>query len=131
MGDVVLKGGLRYQEDEDVVYIWHSSDNACEKCQALNEKTFCSIDEIPDLPHPNCKCWVEDKKKDDEECDCWKIAEKFDELIQQANSLRLELSEIVSRISGFAKSISISGILFVEPISSWFIIAKIPLDNVL
>ena len=30
--------------EEEVEYVWHSSDNACEKCLELNGKIFDSID---------------------------------------------------------------------------------------
>lgn len=29
------------------VYVWHASDNACEKCQSLDGKEFDNIDDIP------------------------------------------------------------------------------------
>ena len=58
MSETVLKGGISYTEGE-IEYIWHTEDGACEKCQALNGLTFKNTDEIPNKPHPNCRCWVE------------------------------------------------------------------------
>lgn len=84
MSETVLKGRISYTEGE-IEYIWHTEDGACEKCQALNGLTFKNIDEIPDKPHPNCRCWVEvidedennyqnpntnEPPEDDELCDC-------------------------------------------------------------
>jgi len=62
----VLKGGVSYTEGENN-YIWHSTSSACEACQALNGMSFDSIDSIPDRPHPNCRCWIEDKEKKEKE----------------------------------------------------------------
>lgn len=58
-----LKGGI-----SNNVYIWHSSDNACPKCQSLDGEKFENIDDIPDRPHPNCKCYIETVI--DDECGC-------------------------------------------------------------
>ena len=58
MSETVLKGGISYTEGE-IEYIWHTEEGACEKCQALNGLTFKNIDEIPNKPHPNCRCWIE------------------------------------------------------------------------
>ena len=94
MTETVLKGGICYNE-----YIWHTEDGACEKCQALDGLTFKNIDEIPDKPHPNCRCWVEvsdedennyqnpntnEPPEDDELCDCW---DKIQEIIDDINEL--------------------------------------------
>ena len=46
----------------DYYFEWHSEPGACEKCQALDGKTFDDANTIPDKPHPNCKCWIERKK---------------------------------------------------------------------
>ncbi|MBR3604640.1 MAG: hypothetical protein IKL52_01265, partial [Candidatus Gastranaerophilales bacterium] len=58
MSETVLKGGISYTEGE-IEYIWHTEEGACEKCQALNGLKFKNTDEIPDKPHPNCRCWIE------------------------------------------------------------------------
>jgi len=58
MGKIILKGGISYNEG-DFYYIWRSEEGACEKCQALNGLKFTNADEIPDKPHPNCRCWIE------------------------------------------------------------------------
>ncbi len=46
----------------DYYFEWHSEPGACEKCQAMDGKTFDDANTIPDKPHPNCKCWIERKK---------------------------------------------------------------------
>jgi len=119
MSETILKGRISNSEEE-VEYVWHSSNNACEKCLELKGKIFDSIDEIPDLPHPNCKCWVEDRKKEekfnpkeDEQCDCWDKVENLlnqaDEAQGDANSSKEELVEykkqIENEISNFNEKI--------------------------
>lgn len=52
----VLKGGVSYNK-----YVWHSenSENTCDICKSLDGQEFDYYDEIPERPHPNCKCTVE------------------------------------------------------------------------
>ena len=47
--------------DKNKKYIWISERDktTCEKCQSLNGKIF-SGDKVPNRPHPNCKCEVEE-----------------------------------------------------------------------
>ena len=54
--NIVLKGGISYNK-----YIWHSenSENTCDVCKSLDGKEFDFYDEVPERPHPNCKCTVE------------------------------------------------------------------------
>ncbi len=104
---MVLKGKISYTEGE-IEYVWHSSDGACEKCQALNGLSFKNIDEIPDLPHPNCKCWVEDrnanndknkgstKLKDKEEsCNCW---DEIEEILNNIDKLDGDLKSDIEEM---------------------------------
>ena len=42
-------------------FVWNSNDDACDKCRTLNGKEFNTKDEIPQAPHPNCKCYIEIK----------------------------------------------------------------------
>ena len=54
--NVVLKGGLVYCH-----YVWHSEngENTCEKCKELDGQVYEQYDEVPERPHPNCRCTVE------------------------------------------------------------------------
>ena len=98
MSEFVLKGGISY-----IDYIWRSEDGACEKCQMLNGQKFTDPNEIPNKPHPNCRCWVEvsegnngngegeidysnssESWEDDELCDCW---ERIQEIMDKVNEL--------------------------------------------
>lgn len=53
---ILLKGGISYNR-----YVWHSenSENTCDVCKSLDGKEFDFYDEVPERPHPNCKCTVE------------------------------------------------------------------------
>ena len=63
MSDKVLNGGIGNYK-----YIWHSNDCACEKCQALDGTEYDNEKDIPNKPHPNCKCFVE--VVDEDGCSC-------------------------------------------------------------
>lgn len=63
MSNQVLEGGIGNYK-----YIWHSNDCACEKCQSLEGTEYYNEKDIPDKPHPNCKCYVE--VVDENGCSC-------------------------------------------------------------
>ena len=63
----------------------------------MSNLTFKNTDEIPDKPHPNCRCWIEvsdgkaedyqdfqQQPEDDELCDCWKFFDEIEEIIGDA-----------------------------------------------
>ena len=54
--NIILKGGISYNK-----YVWHSenSENTCDICKSLDGQEFDFYDEVPQRPHPNCKCTVE------------------------------------------------------------------------
>ena len=54
--NIVLKGGI-----SNVRYVWRSEqgENTCEKCSSLDGEEFDLYDDIPPMPHPNCKCHIE------------------------------------------------------------------------
>lgn len=110
MSEFVLKGGISY-----IDYIWRSEDGACEKCQMLNGQKFTDPNEIPNKPHPNCRCWVEVSEgnngngeggadssnsnepweEDDELCDCWdKIQNIMDGVNELDGDVKSEIAEI-------------------------------------
>ncbi len=53
---ILLKGGISYNK-----YIWHSenSENTCDVCKSLDGEEFDFYEEVPEKPHPNCRCTVE------------------------------------------------------------------------
>lgn len=55
MSNLVLNGGV-----SNAKYIWHvESDKACEACQILDGTEYTFEGDIPDKPHPNCRCYIE------------------------------------------------------------------------
>lgn len=52
----VLKSGISYYH-----YVWHAEngEHTCDKCKELDGQVFDFYDEVPERPHPNCKCTVE------------------------------------------------------------------------
>lgn len=52
----VLKGGISYNK-----YVWHSEnwEHTCDECRELDGQVFEYYDEVPERPHPNCRCTVE------------------------------------------------------------------------
>lgn len=56
-----------YVVKENVIYQWSSESSACEVCKEMDGKIFESTDEIPDRPHPNCKCHIEILEKESDE----------------------------------------------------------------
>lgn len=87
-----LEGGIGNYK-----YVWHSNDCACAKCQALEGTEYDNENDIPDKPHPNCKCYVEVVAQD--RCDCIDdLLAKLSEIIEDALLLQ---SEIFSGINFF------------------------------
>ena len=73
----------------DYYFEWNAEPGACEKCQALDGKTFDDANKIPDKPHPNCKCWIERKKYPSSD----PIQQRRDK-IQEQKDLELEFEKL-------------------------------------
>ena len=54
--NTVLKGGIVHCH-----YVWHSGngEHTCDECRELDGQVFEYYDEVPERPHPNCRCTVE------------------------------------------------------------------------
>lgn len=67
-------------------WIWKSEKgkNTCEKCKSLDGKIFYSEDEIPEKPHPNCKCEVVKVVAEEkyEKCDCKELLNKIQNAVE-------------------------------------------------
>lgn len=101
--DIVLKGGI-----SNVKYVWHSEngENTCDKCKALDGTTYDFADEVPERPHPDCKCHVEiveDKKENrnlqenttDKFCDCVEITERLISEIEDSLSIAESITNYI------------------------------------
>lgn len=127
ISNTVLKGGI-----SNVKFVWHSEngENTCEKCKSLDGTTYDFEDEVPQRPHPNCKCHVEiveDKKEENKDaCDCHKFIEQFDELINQANTLRQVISIKSANILEIMKY---DTFLYIEGLGQWLLEQYTNMDN--
>ena len=96
----VLKGGVSYNK-----YVWHSEngEHTCDVCSELDGQEFDYYDEVPERPHPNCKCYVEiveyedensapEPSEDEEPCD---VLEHVDELISKIESAKDEVNSYI------------------------------------
>lgn len=81
ISNLVLKGGI-----SNVKYVWHSenSDTTCEECSSLDGIVYDFEDEVPERPHPNCRCSVEivdynddNEESDDKQCNCLEQLEEW------------------------------------------------------
>lgn len=86
--NIVLKGSI-----SNVKYVWHSEygEHTCNECLELDGKEFDMFDEVPERPHPNCKCYIEiveysdNTSSEDEPCD---ILNEINELISNMESTK-------------------------------------------
>lgn len=89
-----------YVSKENIEYKWKSKPGACEVCQGLNGTIYDSANDIPDRPHPNCKCWIDILEKEADE-DVSDPIEAHREVIKDRRRNELELAKLL----GDAKSL--------------------------
>lgn len=80
-------------------YVWEAEPSACSKCQVLNGTEYQSANDVPDRPHPNCKCNV--REVFDIHCDCWEEIDEIEELISDANMLKNNIFEILTELEDY------------------------------
>lgn len=74
MDKKTLKGYVSNEE-----YIWHTNKGACNKCESLNNTVYEQKKNVPQKPHPNCKCYVDKSIKVDKKDDI-----DYHEILKQA-----------------------------------------------
>lgn len=107
-----------YVAKENVEYEWKSEPGACEVCQGMSGTIYDTANDIPDRPHPNCKCWIDILEKESDEpitdpieSHRERIKEKKREelelakLLGDAKSLEQEIDEYIYRIDSQDKEI--------------------------
>ena len=93
--DITLTGGI-----SNTKYVWQTEPNACEECKALDGTEYETKEDVPEKPHPNCKCKVvEIKDEDDEECPC---SDFFEELDSEANEIEIA-KQYLDEVNSFVK----------------------------
>ena len=85
-------------------YRWHSSEGSCEKCQALNNTEYSSEKDIPDKPHPNCKCWIDVLEKEPKEPITDPI-ELYREKLKDRKRNELELAKLLGDVKSLEQEI--------------------------
>lgn len=117
----VLKGGVSYNK-----YVWHSEngEHTCDVCSELDGQEFDYYDEVPERPHPNCKCYVEiieedngnpsnQNNEEEEPCDCivrllyWQeecnnVNLEIENLMQEAEDTKLLLEEFIEYLLNYS-----------------------------
>ncbi len=89
-----------YVSKGNIEYEWKTEPGACEVCLGLNGTIYDSANDIPDRPHPNCKCHIEILEKESDE----PIADPIEahrERIKDRKRNELELAKLL----GDAKSL--------------------------
>lgn len=92
---VLLEGAV-----SNAKYVWRSSNGSCDACMALDGTEYVLKEDIPEKPHPNCKCTIEELKDDDTEvCDCHKLYDRIDEISGEVDAAIPELENIKSIVA--------------------------------
>ena len=82
----LIYGGVSKSNATGVIFEWISESTACETCKSLNGTRYNSIEDIPDRPHPNCKCYVKDVHIGSEDYEV--LQREIDKLYGDLSSLR-------------------------------------------
>ncbi len=91
-----------YVSKENIEYEWKSESGACEVCQGLNGTIYDSANDIPDRPHPNCKCHIEILEKDTDTTDPIEIRR---EKIKDRKRKELELAKLMGALKSLEQEI--------------------------
>lgn len=102
------EGTVFQGEISNVKYVWRSSPDSCDECQALDGTEYDFVEDIPDKPHPNCNCIIEEVYENDannEFCpDCFADLEEFDSIIQDAQGIQDEGENLLDEFTDFVNS---------------------------
>lgn len=86
-------------------YIWETEAGACERCRDLDGTEYQNVEEIPDKPHPNCKCNV--REVYEAGCDCWTLMDQLEEIRDGANLLMDKVTKEIASIEEIISTYSI------------------------
>ena len=87
---------------ENVEYEWKSEPGACEVCKAMDGAIYKSANDIPDRPHPNCKCWIDVLEKAEDTTD---PIELHREKIKDRKRNELDLSKLLGDVKSLEEEI--------------------------
>lgn len=87
--EIVLKGGI-----SNIKYIWHNNgDKPCELCDELDGTEYYLAEDIPDKPHPNCNCYIQEIFDEDNEDVC-EDSIAIEEMIEEAEESSGEIESM-------------------------------------
>lgn len=102
-----------YVSNTNVEYEWKSEPGACEICQGMDGTIYDSANDIPDRPHPNCKCWIDVQEKATDETVSDPI-EARREAWKDGKRAKLNIAELLGRISSMKEDIAV----FIQNVSN-------------
>ncbi|CDC21521.1 unknown [Clostridium sp. CAG:306] len=83
-----------YVSKGNIEYEWKTEPGACEVCLGLNGTIYDSANDIPDRPHPNCKCHIEILEKESDEA-VFDPIEAHRKVIKDRKRNELELAKLL------------------------------------
>ncbi len=89
---------------DDVQYEWVAEKTACEVCQSMNGVIYDSANDIPDRPHPNCKCHIEIIEKESDETVTDPL-EDYSKKRRDKEQTLLEIKEIYGKTSSLMEEL--------------------------
>ena len=93
-----------YVSKDNIEYQWKSEPTACEVCKSMNGKIYKSANDIPDRPHPNCKCWIDVLEKEHKEPVTDPI-ELYREKLKDRKRNELELAKLLGDVKSLEEEI--------------------------
>lgn len=98
MGTILLKGHVSYAERRKYKWVTEYSPSTCKKCAMLNGKEF-DEENVPNRPHPNCRCKVEEISIINE------IDSKLNAYEEEIEQLKLQAKELLGDSNFLQKQI--------------------------
>ena len=102
---------LNIPDDPDIesnksnsIWIWHADkdDRVCDECASMDGMMFENEDDIPEFPHhPNCRCWIEEIKLDDN------VKPVSKKLYKKPKSEKRDSKESLSKTPTFEKPVDV------------------------
>ena len=102
---------LNIPDDPDIesnksnsIWIWHADkdDRVCDECASMDGMMFENEDDTPEFPHhPNCRCWIEEIKLDDN------VKPVSKKLYKKPKSEKRDSKESLSKTPTFEKPVDV------------------------
>jgi hypothetical protein len=93
-----------YVSKENLEYQWKSEPTACEVWKSMNGKIYKSANDIPDRPHPNCKCWIDVLEKEPQQTITDPI-KNYQEKLKDKKRDELELAKLLGDVKSLEEEI--------------------------